>query len=48
MTIEEVIKAVTGKTPLENMDSYVNEWLSWYKGDVLAFHHYTVLTVKRK
>lgn len=48
MTIEEVIKEVTGKTPLDNMDSYVNEWLSWYKGDVLAFHHYTVFNGQKK
>lgn len=47
MTIEEAIKAATGKTPITYND-YTSEWLSWYEGDVKSFHHYQVYNGQKK
>lgn len=53
MTAEDVIRLVTNKE-LPQKSTYLETWLSWYRGDVMGFHQHRIyngtneLEVKRK
>ena len=46
MNANEIIKKVTGHDKLYDMESYINNWLEWYTGDVKDFHNYTIYNGK--
>ena len=48
MNANEIIKKVTGKDKLYDMESYINNWLEWYTGDVKSFHNYTIYNGKKQ
>lgn len=47
MNAKEIIKNITGKDKLYDMDEYIQNWLEWYTGDVKSFHNYTVYNGKK-
>jgi len=48
MNAKEIINKVTGHDKLYDMESYINNWLDWYTGNVKSFHNYTIYNGKKQ
>lgn len=48
MNANEIIKKVTNHDKLYDIESYINNWLEWYQGNVKSFHNYTIYNGKKQ
>ena len=50
MKLEDFLQTTYGYNPevKEQLQSYANQWLSWYKGNVMNFHNYFIYNGKTK